>query len=134
MGTKTAVIDTNVIISAFSWGGKPLEAVLAAKDCGIIISDKQLEEIRRVVTYDRVSLSPERRTKLFSILLEFGQIVQIQNELDVIKEDPADNVILSTAIENNADFIITGDKHLLKLKQYGNVKIVTPGAFLALFG
>jgi putative PIN family toxin of toxin-antitoxin system len=98
VGTKSVVIDTNVIISAFAWGGVPLEAVLAATKFRIIISDKQLEEIRRAVNYDRISLSPERRTRLFSILLEFGQIVKIQNKLDVIKEDPSDNVILETAV------------------------------------
>ena len=53
--------------------------------------------------------------------------------LDVIQEDPADNKILACAVESEADFIISGDHHLLELKKYQGILIVNPTTFLLIF-
>ena len=50
--------------------------------------------------------------------------------LDVIEEDPDDNRILECAIEAGSDYIVTSDKDLLRLGEYGQIKIVTAAAFL----
>jgi predicted nucleic acid-binding protein len=52
--------------------------------------------------------------------------------VDVIQDDPTDNVILACAEKAEANFIITGDQHLLSLKEFGQAKIVTPREFLTI--
>jgi len=52
--------------------------------------------------------------------------------IKVIQEDPSDNVILESAVITKADFLISGDEHLLKIKEFDNTKIVTASEFLDL--
>ncbi len=51
-------------------------------------------------------------------------------KLDVIKADPKDNIILECAVAGNADYIVSGDKHLLDLKEFSGIKILKPAEFL----
>lgn len=53
-------------------------------------------------------------------------------KINLIKDDPQDNKFLECALEGKAKFIISGDDHLLALKEYGQILIVTPAAFLSL--
>ncbi|MCX6709003.1 MAG: putative toxin-antitoxin system toxin component, PIN family, partial [Candidatus Woesearchaeota archaeon] len=131
MGTKT-VIDTNVFISAFGWKGNPIEIIRLVEqgDITLLLSIQQLQEINRVLRYPRIHFSEQQIKERMQLIFDIAQIVDIKGNLNVIKEDPSDNIILETAIEHNAEYVITGDKHLLKLKQYKNVKIVTPKEFL----
>lgn len=130
MGTTKAVIDTNVIISAFRWGGIPRLIFEHITDTEPLMSYEQLLEVEHTARYPRLNLSPAD----IEVLMEFIKItftlVYIPKKLNVIKDDPSDNIILETATEHNAEYVITGDKHLLKLKQYKSVKIVTPKEFL----
>ena len=59
----------------------------------------------------------------------FSEMVHPKERLEVIADDP-DNRILECAVEGQAEFIISGDKHLLKLKAYQGIAIVTPVDFL----
>jgi predicted nucleic acid-binding protein len=52
--------------------------------------------------------------------------------LDVIKSNPDDNKILECAVACGASYIVSGDRHLLELKEYGKIKIITPKAALGL--
>lgn len=135
MGTKTAVIDTNVLISALAWHGKPLEVLkLAGKgEIQMILSRQQLQELARVLRYQKINFTEQQAEERIQLIKNIAHIVDVHIHLDAIPEDPDDNIILATAVENNAAYLITGDKHLLKLKQYENVKIMTPGDFLVLF-
>lgn len=134
MGTTKAVIDTNVIISAFGWRGTPFEILQLVKEGKImlLISEEQILELERVLKYPKLNFQEQMIEERLNLVISLAQLVNITNKIDIIKEDPADNVILETAIEHNADYIITGDKHLLKLKKYENVKIVTPKEFLSI--
>ena len=60
-------------------------------------------------------------------------LVEPHKNFKVIKDDPADNKFLDCAIECNTDFIVSQDKHLLGLKEFEGIKIVTPSEFLRLF-
>jgi hypothetical protein len=51
-------------------------------------------------------------------------------KVDKIKEDPEDNKFLSCGLEGNANYIVTGDRHLLKIKSFHNVQIITPKKFI----
>ena len=133
MGKKKVVIDTNILISALGWKGKPNEIFSRVLDeeFELIISQKQIEELREVMNYPKFSFTEEQKSRFITLLLNVAKVVEISNKLKVIKEDPDDDIILETAVENNVDFIISGDHHLLKLKEYSNVKIVTANEFLS---
>ena len=60
----------------------------------------------------------------------FSQIIDPKNKLEIVKEDPDDDKIIECAVEGNVDYLISGDNHLLKLKQYENIKIVNTTEFL----
>jgi len=53
-------------------------------------------------------------------------LVIIENKLNIIKEHPADNIFLDTALVGNADYIVTYDNHLLNLKEFRGIKIIKP--------
>jgi len=67
-----------------------------------------------------------------NLIIESSVIINPKIKLNVIKEDPDDNKFLEAGISGNADLIISQDKHLLKLKEYQGIKIVSPEEALLL--
>ena len=132
---KKIVLDTNILISAFGWEGNPKEIFrkILNKEFELIISYKQIQELQRVLNYPKFKFTNEQKLRFMNVILEIATLVETHNGIDIIKEDPSDNIILESALENNVEFIITGDEHLLKLKSYGKIKIVTASEFLQLF-
>ncbi|MBI2151908.1 toxin-antitoxin system toxin component, PIN family protein, partial [Candidatus Woesearchaeota archaeon] len=65
-----------------------------------------------------------------SIILEIATIVEITGKVKVILEDQDDDAMLETAVVGNVDYLVSGDPHLLKLKEFTKVKIVTASEFL----
>ena len=61
-----------------------------------------------------------------------SQLIAPHSNIKIIIDHPADNTIINCAIDGDASIIITGDKHLLKLKTYGKIKILPPNTFLML--
>ena len=132
MCEKKIVLDTNILISALGWRGKPNEIFrkVINGELELIISKKQIEELQLTLEYPKFSFTESQKSRFLEILLAVARIVENHGKFDLIKDDPDDNVILGSAIENNADFIISGDMHLLRLRKYNNIKIVTAAEFL----
>ncbi len=53
------------------------------------------------------------------------KFVGVKSRIKVVKEDPEDDVVLATAYDGRADYVVSGDRHLLKLKKFRRIKIVT---------
>lgn len=134
MGKKRVVLDTNILISALGWDGKPREIVrkILNGEFEWVISQKQVIELQRVLNYPKFDFTAEQKARFLTLVLEVAVVVETHGGIDVIKDDPDDNVIVETAVENDAPFIVTGDDHLLSIKQYNKVKIVTASEFLEL--
>ncbi len=134
MGKKKVVLDTNILVSAFGWDGKPKEILrrILRGEFELYMSKKQLEEITRVIDYPKFEFTDDQKSKFVAIITELATITETNTSLDIIKEDPSDNAILESDIESKADYIISGDDHLLKLESYHNIKIVTATQFLEL--
>ena len=132
MGKKKVVLDTNILISALGWEGKPKEIFRKAlnSEFELIISNQQLDELRRVINYPKFDFTYQQKARFLAIILEVAKVIEVSGNLDVISEDPDDNIILETAVDAGADFIVSGDEHLLKLAEYTNVKIVSAADFL----
>ena len=56
-------------------------------------------------------------------------IVELKEKIAAVKDDPKDNVFIETAVAGNVDYIISQDNHLLKLKEFRGIKIITPEEF-----
>ncbi len=132
MGKKRIILDTNILISALGWKGNPriiFDRVIAG-EFELILSYKQLNELLRVLNYPKFKFTDEQKDRFLSILLEVAILVKTESEVDVIKEDPNDNVILEPTNEMKIDYIISGNDHLLKVKEFKGAKIVTAKEFL----
>lgn len=132
MGKEKVIVDTNVLISALGWEGKPRQLLREVVDgkYALFISNKQLKEIKRVLDYPKFGFAKEQKNQFLKILFHAATIVDTKTELNIIKEDPSDNALIECAIEIGAKCIISGDKHLRKLKKYNDVAIVSVNEFL----
>ena len=125
------VFDTNIYISAVLFGGNPGKAYhQSIKDNFILyVSSNILAEIEKCLVGKFCWESSEAHA--FT-----NQIRRIARELSIIElvhevcRDPKDDHVLSLAYQVTADYIVSGDKDLLSLKSYGNIKIITANSFL----
>ncbi len=130
---KKIVLDTNVLISATFWKGPSYEITILTIKQKIqsFTSIEILEEYGKILKRDFKQTEDEIHKKIKTILL-FNKIINPTTKIIAIKEDPDDNKIIEAAIESKAKYIISGDKHLLKLKQFREIKIIKPREFLEL--
>jgi len=130
------VLDNNVFISGIFWEGAPHQIIkLAEKNkLEIFTTTEILNELFGVLKREKFEpLFREGKTTLEEIserTLELVKICIPKIKVNIIKEDPADNKFLACAITCQASFIVSGDKHLLKLKEFQGIPIVSPREFL----
>lgn len=128
-----AVLDTNVFISALFWKGAPYQIfkkILMGRILNFT-SPQILEELKERLLY-KFRLPPEKMKEFLEIIIFNSKIVYPKKKLKIVKKDPSDNKIIECALEAKASFIISGDKHLLKVKEYKGIKIISPKKFLDL--
>ena len=136
MGKIKVVIDTNVIISAILFGGTPAELMSLWKNGRIkpLASKEIIDEYIKVLTYPKFELTEaEINYILYNEILPYFDIVEIKDTPVIIKVDPSDDKFIHCAKTGKAKTIITGDQHLLNLKTYQKIKILTPTEFLKNF-
>ncbi len=128
------VLDTNTLISAVGWRHSKQRRILEAclfKKYLLIESADLLDEFVKVVSRPKFSfVSKEERNELVTRLIGHSEIVEPKKKLNIVEEDPADNKVLECGLEGKADYIITGDRHLLNLKRFGKTEILTASEFL----
>ena len=134
------VLDTNVIISAIlnpdGSPGKILDQVFD-QEVSLCLSPPQIAEIRRVLRYPKIVDSIKQKGRTVELeeeqidkIVEIARVTTGQVTIKPIATDPDDDRMLECAIEANADYIISGDKHLKALGNFQGVPILTPRAFL----
>ena len=122
------VLDANVLISALIKAGKPRELFFRlAEEKMLILSRQILEEFLEVAEDPRVKkYVKEQETAAFlNSLRDATKIVEVKSKFRAVKEDPDDDVFVNTAYDGKADYIVSGDKHLLSLGEFRGTKIVT---------
>lgn len=127
------VADTNVLISGFSFAGKPEEILKLVQEKKIqpIISSALIAELEEVVSKKSV-ISEGDLPRVREFIHEYFALVSPKKNLTIVDRDPDDNRVLEAAVEGDCEYIITGDRDLLDLKRYKNIKIVSPAEFLEL--
>ncbi len=132
-----AVLDANILVSAaIKEGGKPYQIIGQAPErfdwltCEFILS-----EVADVLSRAHIRkkypqrVTPKRRQDFLVAVRATARIIEIKTELFVVA-DAKDNPILACAVDGNADYLVTGDPHLLQLRSYNEIQIVTPDEFL----
>ena len=132
-----AVIDTNTFVSGIiSPKGSPRKVLeLARKEVfkavtSVSINREILEVLHRDYIYVKYGLNEDIIDDIAIFLYEGTILTDDTFKFSVIKKDPADNKFISCAIEGEADYIISGDEHLLNLKHYKGIQIVNAFSFL----
>ena len=126
-----AVLDTNVLISALVFGGTPREVtdLIAQKTFRPVMSEEILSELRRIIVtkFPEYSLLVESYEKL---LRRYAIWIPLGSKTIMVSRDPDDNKVIETAVIAKCHFIVSGDKDLLVLRAYSDIKIVKPIEFL----
>ncbi|MBU4141506.1 putative toxin-antitoxin system toxin component, PIN family [Patescibacteria group bacterium] len=135
------VFDTNIFISMFIWRNKELEFLynlFSQNKIIVSVNPQIIQEITRVLSYPKFIIpllkagltTEEIISAITNDCLIFSSSIK---PLKIIKDDSSDDIILDCALASGADFIISGDKHLLKLKSFQNIPILSPRQFLNRF-
>jgi len=131
------VLDTNVVVSGLLWTGAPRRILEAADDERIFLftSRELLEELAYVLHRPKFKAALAKRGVDFRDVL--GQIVRLSRLVvskpfaeTVIAQDPSDDMVLACAVTAAAEVIVSGDEHLLALKRFRGIPILSPNAFL----
>lgn len=134
------VVDTNVVVSsALSSLGYPARIFQLWNDEDayiLLVTEPILEEYRRALRYEHVRarhrLTEQELDELVDDLAESAVLVDPQGERPVIHEDPKDTMFVECAVAGQADYIVSGDRHLLDLKEYQGIQVMSPAVFAGL--
>lgn len=127
-----AVIDTNVFVSSF-FGGNPRGVIDVWKNGALTLCLSKEIVNEYIEVFERLGLNRSREIKEILNLFASGfQIVFCHKtpHLKIIKDDPGDDKFLECAVALEAQYIISGDKHLLSIQDYMGILILTPSQFL----
>jgi len=126
------VLDTNIYISAILFGRKPEEIRKLSQEGKIelLVSEAIIAEVAEVLR-KKFDWESWQISQVIDEIRETAILVIPRQTLSVIKKDEDDNRILECAVEGKAHYIISGDKrHLLPLKEYQGINILSPAEFL----
>lgn len=131
------VLDTNIVVSGFLWRGLP-NRILKATSLGTLhgfSSLSLLDELDRTLSYPKFKTfftaginSPEQLTATYESFVDI--VVPCTLKETVVIADPSDDIVIATALAANAQFVITGNKHLLDLSHPFHFKIIAPALFI----
>ena len=127
------VFDTNVVASASFWGGAPFDclAAWAQGRCVAVVSSNLLAEYHETVGELRLDYPNRKCVEWVAALTESAELVFPVERVTGATPDPDDEMVLECALAVEADFIVSGDKkHLLALRQFQGIPIVSPAEFL----
>lgn len=134
MGKKVKVVfDTNVWISIFMEKMLRDEFSRVKTDLTVYVSEDIGLEISKVLQYPQVAKILKKidmsENEVLRILANNSDKIETKLKLHVINEDTEDNKILECALAAGADFIVSGDRHLLAIGKFRKTRILTPREF-----
>lgn len=125
------VPDTNIYLSGIIFGGNPRKVLKLARNKMIVAytSASILLEVAEKLN-EKFHWNEERISKTLKAISKITEVIAPSTKLNVVKKDPKDNKIIECALEAEANYIVTGDKHLLDIKEFEGIKIIAPADFL----
>jgi uncharacterized protein len=125
------VLDTNVLVSGIFWTGGP-STVLSHwinDRFELLLTDEIFDEYIRTLFRISKGKKDDLVNKWLILFAENSTFVTIKKRFN-LSPDPDDNKFIECAVSGNADFIVSGDSHLLDLKSILNTEVITPSVFL----
>lgn len=133
---KKVVLDTNTLISGLLWDGNEARIIEKAenKEIRLFISPVLIEELGGVLKREKFCKRLEGKEytvdKAVSKIALIATLIEPTHKINLIKEDPEDNRVLECAVSAKVDVIVSGDSHLLDLKDYSGIDIITAREFI----
>ncbi|MBI3910855.1 MAG: putative toxin-antitoxin system toxin component, PIN family [Armatimonadetes bacterium] len=129
------VLDTNILARGSISRGTAVAAIIdawRAKQFTLLLSAHILDELTHTLAkaYFARRLSPEQQAAYELLLTSVGTIVPITASVRGVATQPADDLVLATAVSGDAVYLVTRDRKLLQLGSYQSVAIVSPTEFL----
>jgi putative PIN family toxin of toxin-antitoxin system len=124
--------DTNILVSALLFGGTSEQVFLAGLrgEIQLLSSLPLLKEFEKVLK-EKFKLNIHLVREIIEEVMDVAEIVEVSSHIKAISYPDEDNRVLECAIDGKTDFIVTGDtRHILPLKEYGGIKILSPSEFL----
>ena len=133
MTRPPVVLDTNILILSIFWEGRAYDVVKTALDgkIKVFISMDTINELKRVLTRD-FSLKAQEIDDIVHAVLSFSSLIEPQEKIEIVEDDPEDNRIIECGTACSARFIVTQDKHLLKLGEFRDMRIINPSEFMSI--
>ena len=125
------VIDTNVLVSAVL-GGR-LGIIIdgwQAKKFTLIVSEAIVREYLDVISRPKFKIPAQEIEAITDYLLKTAEFVTPLEEVKAIEADPSDNKFLEAALQGTAKYVVSGDEHLLELKIFRDISIITAREFI----
>lgn len=131
-----ATLDTNVLVSGTLFSGVPGHIIDAAVDrrFTLALSPAILHEYANVLSRDKLGLSADAVAVLVGDMESHSLIVYPTNAHQIVAEDPDDDAIIDCAVAASADIIVSGDRHLIDLKEIQGIPVITPAMFAEKIG
>jgi len=128
------VLDTNTLISALGWQGKPQDILNHCINgaCTLVISPEILKEVKEVLfrrTFEFIESS--KKEELIMLLSRIAQVIIPTHKASICR-DKDDNKFVELALSSNTKYIISGDEDLLSIKEYSGIKILSPDEFMSI--
>ncbi|MBM3181313.1 MAG: putative toxin-antitoxin system toxin component, PIN family [Chloroflexi bacterium] len=125
------VIDTNIIVSGYLGGA--LEAIIVAWKSGkftLVVSDAIADEYHTILKRPKFKVEHAELDDFSALLLDKAEFVIPLETANAILADPTDNKFLEAAIAGKVNLIVSGDNHLLELKSFREIPIITAREFI----
>ncbi len=125
------VADTNTVVSGSLWPGKSRALLDAARagECQLITTQALLAELIDVLGRSKFAGRLERAgatvASLLAAYLDLVEVIVPAEIAPTVKDDPDDDAVLACALAGHADLIVSGDAHLLNLKRFHDIHILT---------
>lgn len=134
-----AVLDTNVLVSALCLPGSlPAELLRRwlARQFVLLLSETILAELQDVLARPKIvrrfGITAGQAQAFVQLLRDLAILTPGELTVQAVLADPKDDHVVACALEGEAGFIVSGDRHLRELKAYGGIHILSPAQFLAL--
>jgi len=138
---RRIVLDCNIFVSEILVPGSGPARILdlvRERKIELLVSPPILGEIARVMRYPKLQkrhrLSLQQLDDLIANYAGFATVTPGKRRVKAVREDPSDNMYLECALEGEADFVVSGDGHLLELETFRGIPVVSPAAFLEILG
>ena len=131
-----AVVDTNVLVSGLLFGGAPGAVIEAAVEgtYTLALSASILAELEGLLLRAKFGLHEEVVRTLVRDMESVAVVCYPTRSHQVVEDDPADNAIVDCAVEAKANYVVSGDRHLLSLGFSAGIPVVAPSRFMEIIG